>query len=378
MKEKKSVILLCDYFYPGFRAGGPIQSLRNLSFELKKHHNVVIFTRGHDFMCSENFSRVRLNDFNETKYGSVFYATNYFSLIKALMAAYKDCIYIHLNSVFSIKYSLIPLIINAVGFRNRVILSPRGELLDGALANRKISKLAYVTLVRCLIRSNDLFHGSSENEVFAIGQSLKRNAFLLKNLFAYHDRPPLLEPHKKSGELDLVMMCRVSPIKNIELLIKALAETDPVSRVSVAIYGAIDDVSYHSMLADLARAILPGNVKLKFFGAVDNDLVKEKLSKAHCLASCSFSENFGHSIVEALGASRPVLCSTGSPWAKINEYDAGYCIDLDVEIYKEKIQRLIELDHQSWEYLSSNAYRLFVDEYQSSIECLEKSPFLVA
>ena len=57
----------------------------------------------------------------------------------------------------------------------------------------------------------------------------------------------------------------------------------------------------------------------------------------HCLVSTSLNENYGHSIVEALSLSCPVIVSNHSPWRGLENNFAGANLDLHVDLYAEKI-----------------------------------------
>src|SRR6202167_5006185 len=46
---KKKILLFSDWFYPGFMAGGPIQSSFNLINHLKDYYDFSVVTRGTDY-----------------------------------------------------------------------------------------------------------------------------------------------------------------------------------------------------------------------------------------------------------------------------------------------------------------------------------------
>jgi hypothetical protein len=49
---KKKILVLYEYFYPGFKAGGPIQSLVNLVLAMQHQYEFYVATTAYDLQTA--------------------------------------------------------------------------------------------------------------------------------------------------------------------------------------------------------------------------------------------------------------------------------------------------------------------------------------
>ncbi len=115
-------------------------------------------------------------------------------------------------------------------------------------------------------------------------------------------------------------------MKNLLLVLQALQQIK--ERVLYDIFGPVKDSAYYDECRRLIND-LPGNIEVTIHKEVHPEKVKEVLEKAHVFILPSKSENFGHSIFEALSAGRPVITSTNTPWNHLERALAG--INVSVE-----------------------------------------------
>ena len=145
---------------------------------------------------------------------------------------------------------------------------------------------------------------------------------------------------KEKGEILLICICRISPIKNINFLFDVL-ENVP-SKVSLSIVGPIEDKGYwNKCLLRLNK--LPPNIRVNYIGEKSPTSISNLLLEHHCLVSTSLNENYGHSIVEALSLSCPVVVSNHTPWRDLENHLAGVNLDLKTNLYAEKINFFAEM-----------------------------------
>jgi glycosyltransferase involved in cell wall biosynthesis len=62
---------------------------------------------------------------------------------------------------------------------------------------------------------------------------------------------------------------------------------------------------------------------------IEPQKISEALKDAHVFILPSKSENFGHSIYEALSAGRPVITSKNTPWNNLQESMAGINVSIE-------------------------------------------------
>ncbi|HET7228406.1 MAG TPA: glycosyltransferase [Longimicrobium sp.] len=96
-------------------------------------------------------------------------------------------------------------------------------------------------------------------------------------------------------------------------------------------------------------ATLPPNVTATFHGPVPPDRVEETLSRYHVFLLRTLSENFGHSIVEALWAGCPPLITDQTPWRGLAEANAGWDLPVDdVEGVRDALRHAVAMDDEEW------------------------------
>src|SRR5580693_2914536 len=73
---KKKILLFTDWFYPGFMAGGPIQSSYNLINHLKEYYDFSVVTRDTDYTDAVPYKDIKSDSWNTLPNGMRVY---YFS-----------------------------------------------------------------------------------------------------------------------------------------------------------------------------------------------------------------------------------------------------------------------------------------------------------
>jgi hypothetical protein len=72
MQPRKKILILMEWFLPGFKAGGPIQSCFNLSQVLNKDFDIYILTTDTDHTESQPYLNVVVNQWFKHAEWSVY------------------------------------------------------------------------------------------------------------------------------------------------------------------------------------------------------------------------------------------------------------------------------------------------------------------
>jgi glycosyltransferase involved in cell wall biosynthesis len=129
-----------------------------------------------------------------------------------------------------------------------------------------------------------------------------------------------------NGELRLLSMGRLDPIKGLENLIVALRHLR-APRFSLKIFGA-GDPRYQASLEALA-AEHGVRERISFLGPVSGEAKRSAFVSADVCVVPSFSENFGMVIAESLAHGTPVVASTGTPWQIVQSASIGRWVSND-------------------------------------------------
>lgn len=314
------IIGVLEYYLPGFKGGGPIRTVANMRQLLISDVDLAIFTRDRDLGSDAGYESVWLNCWNDTKYGTIYYASpKNFSgagLEQAIAGQQFDLIY--LNSFFSWRASIQVYLNLRKSFPNTpILLAPRGEFSPGALATKPIKKSIFILLSRTLGLYKDVFwHASTAAERDDILEKFPEAA---ERIFIAEDPvyagPDLSNNHRprpsEPGQLRLAFISRISTMKNLDGLLRILAMTK--CRVDLDIFGPIEDRDYWLTCKRLIKN-LPDNVTASHKGELLPELVTPTFSGYDLFAFPTLGENFGHVIFEALRAGTPVLTSDRTPW----------------------------------------------------------------
>lgn len=346
------VCILSHCFYPSKKRGGPTVSIINMVKNLAEKIDLSVVTIIYDKDSDKPYDNVVVGK-NRLFDSDIYYLqdNNIEAFYSCISEIQPDVIYV--SSLFSYQYSIAALKYARKHKNIRVIIAPRGELMPLALKRKKLIKQPFILLVKLLMNANIEFHVTSGEEEFALQKYFKNNrVWMIKNL------PSKITSEnsnlsKSVGNLNIAMIGRIHPIKNIEYAINLLNEIK--GNVTLNIYGPEEDKKYTEQCKKVASE-LPDNVKVNFMGLIDHDSVGNELKKHHIFLSPTESENYGHSIIESLLCGIPAVISCNTPWRNLKSSNAGYDIDLsDRGSFVEAIQTFVDMNDETYQLWSLGA-----------------------
>jgi glycosyltransferase involved in cell wall biosynthesis len=379
---RKIVVVIYPFFYPGFKAGGPVQSLTNMITLLGNEYDFRVITSGFDMQDKLPYSNVILDGWNTVALPGLQSPINvyYHSQIKINAGVFKSIVSdlrvdaMFINGLFT-SWSTIPLWmirrkqINA----NSGIISVRGMLQQGALkSNFLMKKVFLLTLRNFGLVKNVIWHATNEEESEDVFRVINKNARVIvaENI----PRHPFSSIHylpKTAGQIRLVYLSLIAAKKNLLLVIQALAKVQ--ASVVLDIFGPVKDPIYWDLCQQEIK-LLPSHVKVQYMGEVNPRCVQDTLAKYHALILLTKGENFGHALYESLSVGRPLITSQYTPWKNLQDKHAGWNIDIEQE---EKIslvlQQIAQIDDQTWNSYCDGAWRIanhyyfesdFVEQYK--------------
>lgn len=368
---QRKILLFADWFVPGFKAGGPIRSVANFVAYMQRQYQVFVFTRDRDLDSPEPYKNICINEwlpFGERAF--VFYASPghlSMSSVRKVVAELKPD-FIYLNSLFSFKFSIQILLLHKLKVINqKVILAPRGMLRDSALGFKRRKKTVFLKFYR-LLKLDKLiyFHATDDTERIDIAKHLGR----MSRIWVIPNYPaPFCEfsgiIDKKPGDLSIIFIGRIHPIKNLDFLLELLREVNSFIRLTVV--GSEEDKNYTEKCRSLADR-LPTNIKVTFLGEKPHEELPAIIQQHHLLALPSKGENFGHAIFESLQQGRPVLISDQTPWRNLELHKAGWELPLNrPDLFNARIEEAAEWDEFQFENWARGAFELAKHSLDTSI-----------
>jgi glycosyltransferase involved in cell wall biosynthesis len=344
---KKDILILCDWFLPGYLAGGPIQSIANLTNVLSDEFNFKIITTDRDFKSNKAYENLKSNEWTNFENRTVFYVSpenlNESFLLGLIKNTPHDVMY--LNSLFSKHFTINVLKWKAKHkINSTIILAPRGMFSNGALAIKPLKKKLFFSYAKFFGLFNAIcFQATTKQEASEIKLKMGSRVLIKEASNLPHSASDSNPVEKKVNELNLFSISRISPIKNINFAIDILKEIKTLN-ITFDIYGPIEDEAYWKSCLEDAKT-LPSNISFNYKGIVSPNEIGHTISQYHALFLPTQNENFGHIIVETLQHGRPVVISDQTPWRNLENESVGFDVSLtDKQKFINAIEKLGELD----------------------------------
>ncbi|OQX97825.1 MAG: hypothetical protein B6I20_11910 [Bacteroidetes bacterium 4572_117] len=362
MTTPKKILVFIDWFLPGYKAGGPIRSLANLTAHLSGEFEFFIVTRNKDYLESVGYEDVVPNEWlGFAKNINVYYFSQDQLSIKNIkkIISTQDYDVAYINGVYSFYFSILPVYLLKKSTK-KIVVATRGMLLKHSFSSKKIKKKIFIYLTNLIgLFRNVFFHVTNEQEKKEVSELInKQKGFLIApNLSAKITNKQIAPILKSPGKLKLVNIARISVEKNTLFALQVLAASDYTGIIEFDLYGAIYSNKYWEECLETINS-LPDNINVCYKGMIDNKKVPETLLKYHFSFLPSLGENFGHSILESFLAGCPVIISDQTPWKNLEEKKIGWDIPIDPkDDFVKTIQYCIDMEQAEYGQLSKNAFK---------------------
>jgi glycosyltransferase involved in cell wall biosynthesis len=358
------VLVFIGCYLPGYKSGGPIQTIAGMVDQLGESMHIRIVTADRDAGDTEPYPSVEPGRWQQHSGAMVYYAPPESHSLRGLRRVIRsaECNVLYLNSFFHPIFTIRPLLLRRLGLIPRLptVIAPRGELSDGALALKSTKKRAYVVLARALGLYRDvIWHASVDAEADEVRRVFgnRERVIVAANLRPHRGRVGAADREpKRSGSLRIAFLSRISRKKNLLGAIEAMRQVR--GAVTFDIYGPVsrpDDRSYWDRCLRAAEG-LPTNVTCTYKGTVPQADVPEVLARYDLFILLTYGENFGHAIVDAFEAGCPVLISDRTPWRNLEAARAGWDVPpADQDRLRRVLQEAVDMDQEEWSDWSAGA-----------------------
>lgn len=368
---KKVVVVLYEYFYPGYKAGGPIQSLVNLIDALHNEFDFRVITTAFDLNDTTPYTNIFTNSWNDVTFTDksysikVWYSTssnlNFIHFKKIINDANPSIIYI--NGLFTNWFSN-PLILFKFGSIkvSTIIVAPRGMLQKGALELKGFKKKLFIFIFKITgFFKNITWHATTIDEAKDINLRIGKKATIITALNI--PKTPLkkiINNVKEEGKLKLVYLSLITEKKNLYFLLEILAQSH--GQIQLSIYGPIKDKAYWNACLQIIQK-MPLNIHIAYKGDILPNLVQSTIQQYDAFISLTKGENFGHAIFEAFSCGVPVITSNFTPWNNLEQQEAGWNVDINNQnSIKNLLNQLSTKSAEDWVKYNTNALSI-ADKY---------------
>lgn len=366
MTQEKTILILTDWYVPGYKAGGPIQSVFNLANLLSRHMKVKVLCGNMDLNSEIPYPEIQPDtwiSFGENH--EVFYLDlnkPTLKIIKQIIKENKNNI-LYINGLYSFKFSLFPALLALYYNVSKTFISVRGMLLASALSVKPFKKQIFLAFARgfglykkCTMLSTG--PGESKEIISSLGRV---NIAEVPNVpLIPHDIKKLNGFRPDNRLPALLFLGRIAPEKNPVTLLKALKLLKKPCMISFC--GSGLDKKYFEAFEKEMKT-LPPEVQCQYLGDIPHNKIAGVFEKHDFLVLPSLGENFGHAIYESMAYGLPVIIGNNTPWKGIESLKAGIETDPnDTKALAEAIDRFISMNetmYTEW----SNAARNYALNY---------------
>jgi glycosyltransferase involved in cell wall biosynthesis len=330
-RVRPRALVFTAYYQPGYKAGGPIRSIRNVVAALGEEFDFRIFTSDRDHGDATAYTSVPLNCWTPVEGAHVFYADRRHRRIGQILRLLRECDpdIVYLNSFFNGPFSIALLAARRLGLTGdqaRWIIAPRGEFSAGALAIKALKKRAFIRLAAASgLHRGLIWQATSTEEAADILRQFDATATTVRLTPNLTEAVVAYDPPASLAEADrpvkVCFLSRISPKKNLRFAIEVLRQVDRPTELHV--YGPLEDEAYAAECRAFANDA-GGKLNVVWHGDVPHERVRSVLGQHHLFFLPTLGENFGHAIFESLAAGVPVLISDQTPWRDIEARGAGW------------------------------------------------------
>ncbi len=316
------VLILTEWFAPGYKAGGPIRSIQNMVMTLP--FEFYIITTDKDWGDDQPYTHVATDcwiDFSENV--KVWYASDGLSnecFTQLITEVNPEVLY--LNSMFSWTFTWRPILTaRNLKFQGKVVLAPRGMLHPNAMKIKQSKKRLFLAVIKWMGWSKNLhWQATSAEEVKYVQQYFgdETKVSITENL-------PTLSPIKErpiSKGNRWLMVNRLSEEKGVLEGLEWWVSHPLSSHCHLTIIGSSANAVYQEKIERFI--VSNANKFIQWIGDVPPQEVTDWMRKSDFLFAPTRGENYGHAIAEAIFMGLPVVVAEGTPWVQLKVKNWGW------------------------------------------------------
>lgn len=364
----KKVLILMGRYLPGYKDGGPVRTIKNLTDILGSEYNIRIMCHDRDHGDLESYPNIAVNAYNKIGNASVFYVKNGEFKFKTILKEIKKVDVVYCCGPYN-NYAIKVMILKRLElFKQKLFVASMGSFSRGALSLKNKKKKVFLTLMKQI--------GLFKNVIWSVTSSVEEEE--LKNVIGKQAKCIIAEDlpriekidhiyQKEENHLKVVFISRIAKKKNLLGAIEIISNLINIA-IQFDIYGPIEDNDYWNECKQQLE-LLPSNISWDYKGECNSDNVIDTLSNYDVFLFPTLGENFGHVISEALIAGCLPIISDQTPWLDLEECKCGNVISLDNQnLFIKALERYSAMDQKEFSYYVNNAQNYIKVKNEESIK----------
>ena len=365
----RKILILTGRYLPGFRDGGPVRSIVNLTQWFGDEYDIRIMCLDRDHGDLTAYPDITPEGYNAVGKAKVWYTRSFLPEDIARLAGDADVVYCcgpygnYARQAMHLKKKglfLAPLYIASMGS-----FSPEAFKIKGLKKRLFISYMKMAHLFDDITWS--VTSAREEEELKAIVGPDCRCVIatdLPRRGTTEHTYV------KEAGALKLAFISRISRKKNLSAVPDILHRMSDDVKVKLDIYGPGEDMDYlHACMhkLDELKKSHPG-CKWEYKGEADSEKIPEIFAGYDAFIFPTLGENYGHVIAESLSAGCIPVISDTTPWLELDDKNCGYVCRLgDNSAFARSLEELVAMSEEELTVKRDNCYKYINEVNESSV-----------
>lgn len=365
----RDILIIMGRYLPGYKDGGPVRSIKNMTDFLGKKYNFKILTCDRDHGDTEAYPNIKVNNWNHVGNAEVYYVPPKGFSQKLIVRLSKQVDLVYVCGCFN-DYAINTLIANRFGkIKVPVVVAAMGLFSPKEFQLKYFKKKTFTTIFNLLGMFKKVYwSATSEMEISEIKQQVittDQRFFIAEDLPRKVDKVNV-KKEKKAGSLKVVWISRIAPKKNLKFAIDILKQVK--TNIEFTIYGPVHTEKYWDECKQ-KLAELPDNVKWEWKGNLDSENVVNTLKQYHVFLFPTLGENFGHVIQEALSAGCPCIISNQTPWQDFETQGVGYVFSLDsIKPFVQAIEKYASMEQGDFQNVSERVHQYAINVSNNKVK----------
>ena len=335
-------------YVPGFRDGGPVRSILNLTEWLGEEYDIRIMCLDRDHGDTAPYPDIRRDEYNDVGHARVWYTEAFTP--ESILRLSEDVDVVYCCGPYN-DYARIAMKLKKNGsIKAPLYIASMGSFSPEAFKIKGFKKRMFISYMKLSGNFNDIIWSvTSEREedelkrIVGAGSRCVIATDLPRRETVRHSRT------KVRGELQLVFVSRICVKKNLHAAAQILRLMDDDIRIKFDIYGTIEDREYlQKCMADLdlLKRTHP-LIKWEYKGEADSSDVLNIFADHDAFLFPTLGENYGHVIEESLAAGCIPVISDTTPWMDLDEKGCGYVCSLrNADDFVHALSELAGMDEE--------------------------------
>lgn len=345
----RRILIITGRYLPGYRDGGPVRSLINLTDWMGDDYDLRIMCLDRDHGDDGPYHDIRVNEYNTVGKAKVWYTPAFAEDDIERLAG--DCDVVYVCGPYS-DYARMTMRLKKAGrIKAPLFVASMGSFSPEAFRIKGFKKKLYMTYMEIA--------GMFDNVTWSVTSGREENE--LKAVLGKHSRCVIAEdlPRRKMTEHtrvkddDLLRVCFISRIarkKNLISIPDILSLIDDKHFISIDVYGACEDRDYFEECSKKFDALCREHrdISWEYKGEVDGEEVPSVFADHDAFLFPTLGENYGHVISESIAAGCIPVISDTTPWLDLNEKGCGYvCPVRDKAAFARAVDELFHMSEET-------------------------------